>query len=74
MEEDRLTQFIDTVSNWLATRKGAPVLFGVLLVVISLLLQPFAGVPIVGGIARSQLLLHLGVIVGLLGVLIGDAL
>ncbi|MBN1888039.1 MAG: hypothetical protein JW850_08605 [Thermoflexales bacterium] len=74
MEEDRLAQFIDAISNWLATHKGAPVLFGVLLVIIGLLLQPFAGVPVIGSIARSQLLLHLGVIIGLLGVLIGDAL
>ncbi len=74
MEEDRLSQFVDAISNWLATHKGAPVLFGVFLVVIGLLLQPFAGVPIIGGIARSQLLLHLGVIIGLVGVLIGDAM
>jgi hypothetical protein len=74
MEEGRLSVLIDIISNWLATHKGAPVLLGVLLVVIGLLLQPFAGVPIIGGIARSQLFLHLGVIVGLLGVLIGDAL
>lgn len=65
---------LDRISDWLSVNKGAPVLFGVLLVILNLLLQPFSGVPLLGAMARSHLLLHLGVIIGLLGILLGDAL
>lgn len=65
---------LDRISDWLANNKGAPVLFGVLLVILNLFLQPFVNVPIIGVVARINLLLHLGVMLGLLGILIGDAL
>ncbi len=65
---------LDRISDWIAVHKGAPVLIGVGLVILNFILQPFGGIPILGLVVRSNLLLHLGVIVGLLGVLIGDAL
>ncbi len=65
---------LDRISDWIAVRKGAPVLIGVGLVILNFIIQPFGGVPIFGMVVRSNVLLHLGVIVGLLGVLIGDAL
>jgi len=65
---------LDRISDWIVRSKGAPVLFGVLLVILNLLLQPLGGVPYIGVIFRIHLLLHLGVIIGLLGILIGDAL
>ncbi len=65
---------LDRISDWLSVNKGAPVLIAVLLVIINLLLQPFAGVPILGAIASANVFLHLGIILGLLGILIGDAL
>ena len=70
--------FVDNLSDFFAHRKGLPVFVGVGLVFISLLLSLFPGLAEVEGfwgwLANSHILLHLGVIVGLLGVLLGDAL
>ena len=51
--------------------KGLPVLIGVLLVIANYVVQFF---PALGFLASTDLLLHLGVIVGILGLLIGDTL
>ena len=51
--------------------KGAPVLAAVGLVIANYVAQFF---PALGIVAGTNLLLHLGVAVGLLGLLIGDAL
>lgn len=65
---------IDRISEYLARNKGLPVFLGVLLVILNYVVQFFANVPVVGFLAGTNLLLHLGVIVGLLGILLGDAL
>ncbi len=51
--------------------KGLPVLIAVILVVLNFILQ---FVPGLGVLATSDLLLHLGVIIGLLGIIVGDAI
>ena len=51
--------------------KGLPVLIGVLLVIANYVVQ---FIPALGFLASTNLLLHAGVIVGLLGLLIGDSL
>jgi len=72
-------QFLD----WLEKVKGLPVLIGVAFVVLNFVVQCVAHtlVPGTGEVSvvlflftDGNLLLHLGVIVGLLGVLIGDIL
>ena len=65
---------IERMSNSLARNKGLPVFVAVLLVIINYVLQFFASVPVIGPIASTHLFLHLGVIVGLIGILLGDAL
>lgn len=69
---------LDVLSNFIAHHKGVPVLIGVGLALVGLILTFFPaladGSGIVGWISRSHLMLYLGVIVGLLGLLIGDAL
>lgn len=69
---------LDTLSNYIAHHKGVPVLIGVGLALIGLVLTFFPALAgssgVVGWVSRSHLLLYLGVIVGLLGVLLGDAL
>ena len=65
---------LDRISEYLARNKAMPVFLGVLLVILNYGLQFFAHVPGLGFIAGTDLLLHLGVILGLLGILLGDAL
>jgi hypothetical protein len=69
---------LDTLSNFLVHRKGLLVFLGVGLVGLNLLLSLLIGSENTAGLGawlvRTDLLLQLGVIVGLLGILIGDAL
>ena len=69
---------LDTLSHLLAHNKGLLVFAGVGLVALNLLLSLTIGAESGPGfgawLVRTNLLLHLGVIVGLLGILIGDAL
>jgi hypothetical protein len=65
---------IDRISDYLAHNKGMPVFLGVLLVILNYVAQFFAGVPVIGFIASTNLLLHLGIVIGLVGILLGDAL
>ena len=69
-----ITRFLRAASEFLAQRKGLPVLVGVALVALNLIARLLPAWPVVGWFAETDLLLHLGVILGLLGVLLGDAL
>ncbi|MBC7242395.1 MAG: hypothetical protein H5T60_08125 [Anaerolineae bacterium] len=51
--------------------KGLPVLIAVVLVILNFVVQFF---PALGVLATSDLLLHVGVIIGLLGIIVGDAI
>jgi hypothetical protein len=65
---------INRISDYLARNKGLPIFLGVLLVILNYVAQFFIRVPVLGFIAGTNLLLHLGVIMALIGILIGDAL
>jgi len=67
----KLNQLLDRVSEFLAQRKGLLPLLGIVLVVINGILQ---FVPASGWVASTNLLLHLGVIVAILGILLAWAL
>ncbi len=66
-----MSRFVDWLSEWLTRRKGLLPLAGLVLIVINLILQ-FVLPP--GWLASSNLLLHLGVIVAILGLMIAWAL
>jgi hypothetical protein len=68
-----LSKIIDRTSDYVAAHRGVPVLIGVLLVVLNFVLLIIPDVQL-GFVETTNLLLHLGVIIGLLGVLLGDAL
>jgi hypothetical protein len=70
----RITRFLRATSEFLAHRKGLPVLVGAALIALNFVARLLPGWPVVGWLARTDLLLHLGAVVGLLGVLLGDAL
>ena len=69
---------LDTLSNYIALHKGVPVLVGVGLALVGLILTLIPALwenaGFWGWLVRSHLFLYLGVIVGLMGILVGDAL
>jgi len=67
------SRLIDRISDYIAAHRGAPILLGVALVMLNYLLVIIPGVQL-GFVEETNLFLHLGVIVGLIGVLLGDAL
>lgn len=68
-----LSKILDRISDYVSNHRGAPLLLAVALVVLNYGLRVIPGVQL-GFVEATDLLLHLSVIVGLLGVLLGDAL
>ena len=68
---DRFSQLLDRLSEYLAHRKGLLPMLGLLFVVINLVLQLFPGL---GWLASSNLFLHLGVILAIVGMMLAWAL
>jgi hypothetical protein len=69
-----VAKWLKRISIFLARMPGVPVFVAVGLVVLNLILQFLPDWPVVGWLAHTHLLLHIGLIVGFLGVLLGDAL
>ncbi len=66
-----LNRLMDYLSEQIARRRGMPVLLGVGLVILNFVFQFIPGLRV---LTTGNLLLHLGVLLGLLGVLLGDIL
>jgi len=66
-----LSQLLDRLSNYLAHRKGLLPLFGLVLILFNLLFQFIPGM---GWVAGSNLFLHLGLIIAILGLMLAWAL
>ena len=67
----KLNQFLDFLSESLAQRKGLLLIVAILLVITNYILQ---FVPGAGWIAQTGLFLHLGILLGLVGVMVAWAL
>ena len=67
----RFSQLLDHLSEYLAHRKGLLPSIGLLLIVISLILQFFPGL---GWLSSSNLFLHMGVILAIIGMMLAWAL
>lgn len=67
----RLNRLLDFLSEALAQRKGLLLMIAILLVAINYLLQFIPGA---GWLVETNLLLHLGIVLGLIGVMIAWAL
>lgn len=63
--------FLDVFSDFLSKRKGLLPLIGILLILVNFVLSLIPGV---GWFSESDLFLHLGVILAVLGFMIGWAL
>jgi hypothetical protein len=68
---DKLNQFLDVLSGYLAQRKGLLPMFGAFLVIVNGILQ---FTPFTGWFVESDLLLHLGIIIAIFGFLLAWAL
>ena len=66
-----MNRFLDWFSEFLAHRKGLLLLISILLIIINFVFQLIPGM---GWLARTNLFLHLGVILGLVGVMVAWAL
>ena len=69
-----VSDFLKRFSNFLARMPGLPILLAVGLVVLNFVLQLLPDWPVVCWLARTHLFLHVGLVLGFLGVLLGDAL
>ncbi len=67
-------RFLRWAAEFLARLPGLPVLVAILLVVANFVVRLLPGGPVVDWLVGTDLLLHLGVVLGLLGILLGDAL
>jgi len=68
---EKFNQLLDHLSEYFAHRKGLLPIIGMLFVVINFMLQLF---PSLGWFASSNLFLHLGVILAILGMMLAWAL
>ncbi len=68
-----ISRMLDRTSDYIATHRGVPILIALLLVVINYILRAIPDIQL-GFVESTDLLLHLAVLIGLLGVLLGDAL
>jgi hypothetical protein len=68
------THWLKRISDFLARMPGLPIVIAVGLVVLNFVVQLLPAWPVVGWMARTHLLLHLALILGFVGLLVGDAL
>ncbi|MEW6502611.1 MAG: hypothetical protein AB1457_01470 [Chloroflexota bacterium] len=67
---EKLSHFLDKVSSFLANRKGLLPLIGLVLILMNFILQFFLS----GWLIESNLFLHLGLILAILGFMLAWAL
>ena len=67
---EKISQFIDFLSEYLAQRKGLIPLLGIFFVILNFVIQFLH----LGWLAESNLFLHLGVIIAILGIMLAWAL
>jgi hypothetical protein len=67
----KLNRFLDVISDYFARRKGLLPAIGILLVLVNYALQ---FMPWFGWFSESDLLLHLGIVLAILGFLLAWAL
>jgi hypothetical protein len=67
----KINTLLDFLSEFLAPRKGLLLIISIILVLLNLLLQ---FIPAAGWLAASNILLHLGIIIALIGIMLAWAL
>lgn len=69
--QDKLSEFLDILSEYLAARKGLLPLLGLGMIILNLIFQ---FIPNLGFISEANLFLHLGAIISIFGLLLARAL
>ncbi len=69
-----MIKLLQRISDFMARLPGVPVLVAVGLVILNLVLQLLPAWPVVVWLAQTNLFLHIGLIVGFLGLLLGEVL
>lgn len=69
-----MSKLLKRASEFLARLPGLPVLIAIGLVALNFVFQLLPDWPIVGWLAGTHFFLHLGVIVGFVGILLGEVL
>lgn len=67
-----ISKYLDRISDYIAAHRGMPILLAVGLVVLNYILRVIPETQL-GFVESTDLLLHLAVVVGLLGVLLCEA-
>lgn len=67
----KINSFMDVTSDFLAGRKGLIPLIGIVIILINAVLQFYPGT---GMLVETNLLLHLGIIIAILGFMLAWAL
>jgi hypothetical protein len=67
---EKFSQFIDKLSNFFAPRKGLLPIIGMGLIILNF----FIGLLPLGWLSSSDLLLHLGIVIAILGLMLAWAL
>ncbi len=70
----RFSHFLDTASDFVAVRKGLLPLLAIVLILINAILQFLPLAPLAAWLARTNLLLHIGLILAILGMMLAWAL
>ncbi len=71
--DERVNKMVDDANDLFAKRPGLLPLLGVLLIVLDLLLQIFPG-PGSGWFVDSNIVMHIGIIMAIIGLLLARAL
>lgn len=69
-----LIELLKSLSNFLARHPGLPILIGVGLVLLNFVAQLLPNWLVIEWLANTHFLLHLGLVLGFLGILLGDVL
>jgi len=69
-----LIELLKSLSNFLARQPGLPILTAVGLIVLNFVAQLLPSWPVIEWLANTYFLLHLGLVLGFLGILFGDVL
>jgi hypothetical protein len=69
-----VSELLKRFSNFAARVPGLPIIIAIGLVALNFVLQFLPDWPVLGWLARTDFLLHIGLVLGFLGVLLGEAL